>query len=36
MEQLPVLRDQLDAQVATIKTLQHQAKLASQLSQLER
>lgn len=33
---LPILRDQLEAQKATIQTLQHQAKLAKQLTDLER
>ena len=33
---LPILRDQLEAQKATIQTLQHQAKLAKQLNDLER
>jgi hypothetical protein len=36
LNHLPILRDQLEAQKATIQTLQHQAKLSKQLTSLER
>jgi hypothetical protein len=36
LESLPLLRDQLEAQRATIRTMQEQARLASKLSEIER